>query len=195
MSKILRVITFLLASGLIFQTFSNVEDEGTKIALIGFIALLLCSIESIRRKRETMFLLQSEAIKVGKLEKEGFVDFIADLFRRLNYFVVVIPSKEHKGADLIIRKNKMVICIRCMHQQSVSDDSLHPLQAVYGSMRYYKAKKSMVISTGYFDEAAKDYAKKNKIQLLDYTAVVGLIDRAIKQDKSPERIITPQETH
>ena len=115
---------------------------------------------------------------------------MAELFKRLHYYVDPIKTNENKGLDLVIRKGKQVICVRC---ETSSPENLYPLQALYGSINYYRGNQSMVVANGVFDEECRIFARHNQIKLIDRNQLISMIRQVTKNLKENKEPLGAQE--
>ena len=107
------------------------------------------------------------------MDDREFIEYNAYLYKKLGYFMDLPKSKEDLGCDIIARKKQEVICIKCI--SGVETIDLLPLQQVYGSLNLYKANKGMIVTTGSFTERAKQFAKANKVDLVDQELLIKQI--------------------
>lgn len=189
MNRIIRILLLGIAGWLYFQFIFRSDHKLSSVTLIVVGALLLMGMESIKRKKDKVFKVQSDAKAIAEMSKENFVVYMAELFKRLDYFVEPVNSDKKKGTDLIIRKGTQVICVRC---EVGRVESLAPLQEFYGSLRQYPSKKSLVVCNDYFGDEAIVFAKLNKIQVLDKRQLVKMITQVLDQTNVEELLETQE---
>ncbi|WP_053982418.1 restriction endonuclease [Niameybacter massiliensis] len=180
-SALLLYFWFILRS-------SNIISALTKILIV---ALLLLGMESVRRDREKTFLMCSDINQIKKMEQDEFVAYTANLYKRLGYFIDLLKSKDELGCDIIARKKQDIICIKCV--SGAEEIGILPLQQVYGSMNLYKANKCMLITTGTYNEKAKQFAKANHVNLIDQQELLKKIMKVTNEKETTKVSSSTQE--
>lgn len=180
MNKIVRVAVFLLAGYMYFEMIDHTKSLMSAIGSILLVATLLISMEMVRRKRDHIFTIKSEVKEIDEMKREDFIQYIAELFKRLGYYVRPIQWDKGKGTDLLIRKGTQIICVKC----GIAGESKRSLlEQLYGSMNFYHTDKSLFITNQYMDEDERDFAKANKIKIIDRDQLVNMIGQVVKKDK------------
>lgn len=154
----------------------NIIGAITKILIV---ALLLLGMENVRRDKEKIFILHSDIEQLKKMEQGEFVEYVANLYKSLGYFIDLLKSKDDLGCDIIARKKQDVICIKCVSGEKEVD--LLPLQQVHGSLNLYKANKALLITTGSYTDKAKQFAKANHIEIIGQDKLIKQIAKVINQ--------------
>lgn len=185
MNKLIRIILLTVALGMYFVFIFKSDNIVIAIIKIIVVALLLFGMEAIRRDREKVFLIHSDITRLKNMKNDEFIEYVAQLYKKLGYYIDPIKKEKDLGCDLIIRKNRDVICVKCISE--VEQVSLEPLQAVYGSKNLYRANKSLVITPNGYTERAKQFARANHMMLVDQLELIKLITKAIgsKVDELP----------
>lgn len=191
MNKWIRIVLLALAIILYFGLVLKSDNIVSAIIKVVVVALLLLGMESIRRNREKVFVLHSDIGQLKTMEDKAFIEYIAQLYKKLGYYIDLIKTDQKLGCDLVARKNQNVICIRCISEQKEID--LLPLQEVYGSKNLYKANKCIVITPHYYTDRAKQFAKGNHITLVDQTTLIKLISKALNNKKYSMQATSTQE--
>lgn len=189
MNKITRIVLLIIAALLYWRIIFRASSVGSSVGLILLAAILLAGMESMKRKRDKIFILQSDVKELSDMNRESFAEYMAELFKRLQYYVEPIRSDKGKGSDFILRKGKQVICVRC---EVESPDSLISLQELGDSVSYYRTNKSMLIANGHFNEEARSFAKQNNIQLIDRDHLVNMMNQVINQTKISNKQLKAQ---
>ena len=84
------------------------------------------------------------------------------MFNSLGYSAIKTKGSGDFGADLILNHS---ISVQCKLYKSPV--GLHALQEVYSSMARYKTNSAWVITNSTFTRQAVEYAKDDKIRLID----------------------------
>ncbi|NEQ64298.1 MAG: restriction endonuclease [Symploca sp. SIO2D2] len=94
-----------------------------------------------------------------------FEEFLAKIFKRLGYQVMLTKASADYGADLLIQKEGIKAVVQAKRKQgSVGIDAV---QQVVAAIAYYHANLGMVITNSKFTENAKNLAASNQIELWD----------------------------
>lgn len=179
MKKWLKIILFTVAIVLYFWFILNSTNIISAFIKVGIVAFLLLGMENSRRDKEKLFLLHSDVDKLKHMDEREFIEYVSYLYKKLGYFIDLLKSKEDLGCDIVARKKQEIICIKCI--SGVDTIDLLPLQQVYGSLNLYKANKGMIVTTGNFTERAKQFAKSNKLELVDQERLIKQISKATLQ--------------
>lgn len=177
MDKLIRIVLLTLALGMYFLFIFKSDNIVMAVIKIMIVALLLFGMEAIRRDREKVFLIHSDVTRLKSMKNDEFIEYVAQLYKKLGYYIDPIKKEKDLGCDLIIRKNRDVICVKCISE--VEQVSLEPLQEVYGSKNLYRANKSLVITPNGYTEKAKQFARANHMVLVDQLELIKLITKAI----------------
>lgn len=176
MDKLIRMVLLTLALGMYFLFIFKSDNIVMAIIKIMIVALLLFGMEAIRRDRDKVFIIHSDITRLKNMKNEEFVEYVAQLYKKLGYYIDPIKKEKDLGCDLIIRKNRDVICVKCMSEGEID---LKPLQEVYGSKNLYRANKSLVVTPNTYTDKALQFAKANHIALVDQLELIKLITKAI----------------
>lgn len=190
MNKVIRILIFSSAIILFYFTFSTIQNKFASMLLIGFAALLLCSMENVRRKRDDIFKTKSEALKVEGLKKEEFILYIAELFKRLGYFIDPISKDNNKEIHFIMRKGKQVIGVR---YDEVEETTLDSLKKLTDNMKRCHVKKMMIISKDYFSQEVQVFSENNNVMLVDKKRLMMFIDQVVDSKETAKKALKAQE--
>jgi hypothetical protein len=97
---------------------------------------------------------------------------VADMFRRLGYLVEQTPYSNDHGKDAIAYKNNKKYLIECKRYDKDNKVGRPQLQKFFAAIHEEKAVKGFFITTSFFAETAYEYAKDNKIELINGTRLV-----------------------
>lgn len=191
MNKWIRIILCSIAVILYFGLVLKSDNLVSAIIKIIVVALLLLGMEAVRRDREKVFVIHSDVGQLKAMENDQFIEYSARLYKKLGYYIDLVKTDQKLGCDLIARKKQEVICIRCISEEKEID--LLPLQEVYGSKNLYKANRCLVITPYQYTIKAKQFAKANHIELVDQTALIKLISKALNGKQYPAQSASTQE--
>ncbi len=180
--KLIRAGLMLCALSLYFTFIFTKGDIASTIGFILMVALLLMSMEGVKRKRDMHFTMQSQIEQIDRMEEEAFVYYVAELFKRMGYYIKSVKDKR-EGTDFMIRKGTHTICVRCGIKGM---DSLMLLREVYGSKNYYKANKCLLVVNGVLDEKAKTFAEANHVQTIDRAKLIQTIAQVVQKQPTSE---------
>jgi len=131
------------------------------------------AVEQIVKEIENLLKVPIESIEdieqqldaVDQMTGREFEEFLAKIFKRLGYQVMLTQASGDYGADLVIQKEGVKAVVQAKRKQgSVGIDAV---QQVVAAIAYYKANLGMVITNSKFTENAKNLAVSNQIELWD----------------------------
>jgi len=111
---------------------------------------------------------------VDALNGFEFEKFLKLLFEKLGYKVTHTKLAGDQGADLVLDHLGELIVVQAKRSRSKISNSA--IQEVVASIRFYKAKKGMVITNSEFTHSAIELAKSNNIVLIARKELEELID-------------------
>lgn len=179
MNRLIRVMILIAAIIAYFALIMNSSDPITAMGKVLLVALLLMSMESIRRKRDKAFKLRSDMEKVDAMNHMEFMQYLAELYKRLGYYTAPISKEVGESCDFMIREGKVSIAVKCLTEET--EVGKHPLEHLCANMKVCGAKQGLVITNRVFDEQARIYAQHNKIKLVDRNGLISMIQKAINQ--------------
>ena len=103
--------------------------------------------------------------QIAKMDKTQFVIYVARLFSRKGYQVKLTPVFDNFGIDMLVQKTGGIIAVSCVLSNKILGAT--DVQPVLEGATHYPASGSMVLTNMYFDRTAVDFAKTNKISLVD----------------------------
>jgi hypothetical protein len=103
--------------------------------------------------------------QIAKMDKTQFVIYVARLFSQKGYQVKLTPVFDNYGIDMLVEKMGVIIAVSCVLTSRVLCES--DVQTASEGKSYYPASNMMVLTNMYFDRSAVDFAKANKISLVD----------------------------
>jgi len=120
----------------------------------------------------------TEQISIEKLRLLNgyeFEKFIGHLFQKMGYLVEELPLSGDQGADLLLTKFGEKTVVQAKHYtHKVSNKAI---QEVVAAIKYYRARKAIVITTAEFTKSAYKLAKANEVELIDKHLLRELVNK------------------
>lgn len=103
--------------------------------------------------------------QITKMDHTQFVIYVARLFSRKGYQVKLTPVVENFDIDLIVEKMGVTIAVGCLLTNKVlcKEDII----CVRKGKDHYRVNNCMALTNMYFDRTALDYAREEKMSLVD----------------------------
>ena len=103
--------------------------------------------------------------EIQKMDKTQFVIYVARLFSRNGYQVKFTPILNNYNIDLLVEKMGVTIAVGCILSKKVL--CANDIRCVVEGSRYYHVNNVMTLTNMYFDRTAIDYAKRERMSLVD----------------------------
>ena len=103
--------------------------------------------------------------QIGQMDRTQFVIYMARLFSLKGYQVKLTPVIDNHDIDMLVEKLGVTIAVGCLISNRVLGQE--DIVCVNVGKQYYDASDSMVITNMYFDRTALDYAKAERMSLVD----------------------------
>jgi len=112
-------------------------------------------------------LLQRDAFRdsVDYMTGVEFENFMANVFDKKGYDVLITPSSGDQGVDLVLTIDERKVAVQLKRYTGPVGNAA--VQAVFAGMFHYKAKEAWVITTSTFTKSARQLAKSNRVRLID----------------------------
>ena len=154
------------------------------IGLIVLLVLFALIIRGLIRGRRNRILRDLDPRKIGIQDIDRMEDgsefelYLQRLLSALGYKdIYKTTSSRDFGADLVFTDREGVrVVIQAKRYGVQHPVGLGAVQAIYTSMRYYAADKSVVITSGRYTESCKTLAAVNGVKLLDRNDLIDMID-------------------
>ena len=116
-----------------------------------------------------------------------FEEYIADLFRRMEYKTEVVGGRSDGGIDVIAEKNGVKHYIQCKKYFEKHEVGVAAVRDFYGALADRVANgKGYFITTSKFTLEAERFAKDKPIELVDIQRLFHYIRLAEKEKKVPK---------
>ncbi|KRE70881.1 restriction endonuclease [Paenibacillus sp. Soil750] len=160
------------------------------ILLVIVVGILAYRKSSSQKQQEQFFQIDDYDLKKINIEDidrmldgSEFEMYLYRLFLELGYSGVykTVGSRDF-GADLIFTDSEGVRNVVQAKRYGIDNPvGLSAVQEVFTSMRYYKARKSIVVATTKYTDSCETLAGINHVKLLDRNDLIRIIE-AFKQD-------------
>lgn len=109
--------------------------------------------------------LEDKFDQISKMDRTQFVIYVARLFARKGYQVKLTPVIDNHDIDLIVEKMGVTIAVGCLLTNKILSDV--DITCVKHGKAYYNVTNAMALTNMYFDRSALDYAKAERLSLVD----------------------------
>ncbi|MFD1776003.1 restriction endonuclease [Paenibacillus rhizophilus] len=160
------------------------------IVILFFIVSFLFFSMLQKRKKSTLSLVENydlKSITIADIDKmldgSEFEMYLYRLFIELGYSGVykTVGSRDF-GADVVFTDREGIRnVVQAKRYSEGNPVGISAVQEVFSCMRYYQAKKAIVIATAKFTEPCETLAGINHVKLLDRADLINIIE-AYKKD-------------
>lgn len=109
--------------------------------------------------------LEDKFDQISKMDHTQFVIYVARLFSRKGYQVKLTPVVDNFDIDLVVEKMGVTIAVSCLLTNKVL--CKEDITCVRGGKEHYHAQNCMALTNMYFDRSALEYAREEKMSLVD----------------------------
>ncbi len=155
----------------IFHHFGTLHPEVAIPPEASALTLDLHKLEYVRR----------DASVLHSLSPRAFEELVAGLISRMGYQVELTSVSRDGGKDIIAMKQGLpgtkpeVIFVEC--KRTKQPVSVQAVREMYGLLASEGKAKGIIVTTSYFTGAAKDFAAKVPIDLVDFEALKDWLKR------------------
>ena len=103
--------------------------------------------------------------QISKMDKTQFVIYVARLFSRNGYQVKLTPVVDNHDVDLLVEKRGVTYAVGCLISSRIL--CKEDVVGVKNGRAYYGVNNSIALTNTYFDRTALEYAKAERISLID----------------------------
>lgn len=103
--------------------------------------------------------------QISKMDRTQFVIYVARLFSRKGYQVKLTPVVDNYDIDLLVGKGDVTIAVGCLLTNKVL--CKEDVTCVRKGKDHYNASHCMALTNMYFDRTALEYARAEKMSLVD----------------------------
>lgn len=172
---------WVLFSATHYLLFKNLSQSAT-ILITGILVQLIYSWFQAHQKK--INILNSGIKEIDKMTGDQFEELLLQHFKGLGYSGYVTRGSADYGADLVVKKDDIVIVIQAKRwNQKVGIDAI---QQVAGAVKHYDAQQAIAITNNYFTKNAIELAKSNNVTLWDRNKLISLLlNKNILKDGEP----------
>ena len=109
--------------------------------------------------------LEEKFEQISRMDHTQFVIYVARLFALKGYQVKLTPVIDNYDVDLVVEKMDVRIAVGCLLANKVL--CKEDITCVRKGKDHYPVNNCMVLTNMYFDRTALDYAREEKISLVD----------------------------
>ncbi|WP_202081120.1 restriction endonuclease [Caldalkalibacillus salinus] len=167
------------------------------ILVIIFIYLFAKREERRNKKRYTFNPYKLNIKRLDQLDGRQFELYLYVLLNELGYSDVNLTAESRDfGADLIFTDSKGVRnVIQAKRQAPDNLVGISAIQEIYTSMKYYQAKKAIVLTTSTFTKTSEKLAAVNGVLLINRNDLHTLIEELKKGNRFRARKILESEPY
>ena len=103
--------------------------------------------------------------QITKMDRTQFVIYVARLFSRKGYQVKLTPVVDNFDIDMIVEKMGVTIAVGCLLANKVL--CKEDITCVRAGKDHYRVHNCMALTNMYFDRTALEYARAEKMSLVD----------------------------
>ena len=156
--------------------FKHWEMEGL-IFILAIILIILFIMEKDRyeRKKEEKYLRSLNNLQaLSEVDPIEFEKIVGKLYQANGYKVYMTKKSRDEGIDLYLEKSNKGIVVQCKHHPE-RNIGVRIVRELHGAMMDKRASKAILVTSGYFSQPAKNYAKGKPIQLIDGQELVEML--------------------
>ncbi|MHB8880432.1 MAG: restriction endonuclease [Thermodesulfovibrionales bacterium] len=161
--------TYMLLKGLV--------NAAPSIApLIALFLLIPAPISAINSLRKRKLLERQESVDtVRSLKWKEFEELVGETYRQQGYAVYEnAGAGPDGGVDLTLRKDGEVILVQCKQWRN-SKVGVDKVRELYGVQVAHKADRSVLMTSGFFTQEARNFASDKPIDLVEGGQLLELI--------------------
>lgn len=168
-----------------YMFFKGLVDAAPLIApIIAGLLLIPAPISLINYWRKRKILDKQESIDtVRKLNWKEFEELVGEAFRRQGYDVYEnTGAGPDGGIDLSLKKNGELILVQCKQWKNVKV-GVDKVRELYGVQMSQNANKSILMTSGFFTQEAKNFAADKPIDLVEGSELLKFVNLVQREPK------------
>lgn len=182
-----------------YMLFKGLANAAPSLApIIAIVLLIPAPISAINSWRKRKLLDRQESIDtVRNLSWNGFEELVGEAYRRQGYTVYENTSAGPDGGiDLTLKKNGELILVQCKQWRNIKV-GVDKVRELYGVQTAQNANKSILMTSGFFTQEAKNFAANKPIDLVEGSQLLDFIqnvqrDRKAVPPDSMASVVCPQ---
>ncbi len=129
-------------------------------------------------RRGALLKRQTGIASIRNLSWRSLEDLVGEAYRRKGYRVVGNSGPgADGGVDLVARKDGETILVQCKQWKALQI-GVRTVREMFGLLNAERANEIHIVSSGYFTDEAKDFARHKPIRLVDGPMLVQLVQTA-----------------
>jgi len=135
-----------------------------------------------KRKEEKYLRSLNNLQALSELDPIEFEKIVGKLYQANGYKVYMTKRSRDEGIDLYLEKSDGTIeIVQCKHNPE-RNVGVRIVRELHGAMLDKGASKAILLTSGYFSQPAKNYAKGKPIQLIDGQELVEMLMNTFGDD-------------
>ena len=154
---------------------------------IGLLILADWGIVQLRKGSARRMVDRKPAVAaLAEMSWSDFEYYVAETFRRQGYSVERTGDPAGDGGvDVILRKDGMITLAQCKHWKAWKV-GVRPIRELLGVVTSHGAQNGVLVTSGRFTREAVDFARANRLRLIDGDELRSMID-AIQAQRAGSR--------
>jgi restriction system protein len=172
---------------MLFKAMTNIAP--TVAPLVALFLLIPAPISAVNSWRKRKLLDRQESIDtVRNLNWKEFEELVGEAYRRQGYTVYENTSAGPDGGiDLTLKKNGELILVQCKQWRSIKV-GVDKVRELYGVQISQNANKSILMTSGFFTQEAKNFAANKSVDLIEGSQLLELVKNVQYQSKAEPSI-------
>lgn len=179
--------------------FKGLANAAPSLApMIALVLLIPAPFSVINSWRKRKLLDNQESIDtVRNLNWREFEELVGEAYRRQGYIVYENSSTGPDGGiDLTLKKNGELIIVQCKQWRNIKV-GVDKVRELYGVQISQNANRSILMTSGFFTQEAKNFAANKPIDLVEGSQLVEFVknvqgDRKISPTDSKKSVVCPE---
>jgi restriction system protein len=152
------------------------------IALVLLMPALISAINSWRKRK--LLDMQESIDTVRNLNWKEFEELVGEAYRRQGYTVYENTSAGPDGGiDLTLKKNGELILVQCKQWRNIKV-GVDKVRELYGVQISQNANRSILMTSGFFTQEAKNFAANKPIDLVEGSQLLEFIKNVQRDRKA-----------
>jgi restriction system protein len=165
---------------------SGLQNLAPVIALVLLIPAPIAAYNAWRKRK--LLDTQASIDSIRSLDWKAFEELVGEAYRRQGYAASENPGTGPDGGiDLLLRKGGQLTVVQCK-QWRAQKVGVEKVRELYGLQVSHNAAKSILITSGFFTQEAKNFAADKPIDLVEGSQLLALIQdvRATTKRTTPQ---------
>ncbi|MCC6542988.1 MAG: restriction endonuclease [Nitrospirae bacterium] len=178
-------------SQMTYMLFKGLANAAPLIApIIALLLLIPAPISVINSWRKRKLLDKQESIDtVRNLNWKEFEELVGEAYRRQGYTVYENTSAGPDGGiDLTLKKNGELILVQCKQWRNIKV-GVDKVRELYGIQISQNANKSILMTSGFFTQEAKNFAANKPIDMVEGSQLLEFI-RNVQRDRKASLLVS-----